>query len=174
MDIFRFGNIWLLFLTGCWLFACNAYHTGERSVLVTERVLPSDPLRSDLVRQAAGLIGSPYRYAGRKPETGFDCSGLTCYLFGQLDIQLPAGSANQASEGILVSLEEAREGDLVFFRRPGNERIFHVALITSRTAHTLEVIHSTSRGVVRENLLESAYWEPKIAFVRDVLSARKL
>jgi len=32
------------------------------------------------------------------------------------------------------------------------------------------VIHSTSRGVVIDNITRSSYWEPKISSARDVIS----
>ena len=36
---------------------------------------------NDVLFQAIALVGTPYRYGGGSPETGFDCSGLINYVF---------------------------------------------------------------------------------------------
>jgi cell wall-associated NlpC family hydrolase len=66
------------------------------------------------------FIGTPYKWGGTTPQGGFDCSGLVQYVFKQAGINLPRVSADQAKAGTAVSsLEEARPGDLVFWRGQG-------------------------------------------------------
>lgn len=44
------------------------------------------PDRWNLVRIARDLIGTPYRYGGSNPVSGFDCSGLVYYSYRQRHI----------------------------------------------------------------------------------------
>jgi cell wall-associated NlpC family hydrolase len=69
----------------------------------------------DVVSEASQFEGTPYVWGGTTPQ-GFDCSGFTQYVYGQLGIQLPRTSEMQASSGTPVSsLAAAQPGDLVFF-----------------------------------------------------------
>jgi len=68
---------------------------------------------------AQKYLGIPYRWGGTNPKTGLDCSGLTKLVYGQLGVDLPRVSRDQAKVGTKVdSLKEARPGDLVFFDEP--------------------------------------------------------
>ncbi|MEL7163248.1 MAG: C40 family peptidase [Bacteroidota bacterium] len=131
---------------------------------------PTSYIRTDIVTHAQELIGTHYKYGGNTPREGFDCSGLTRYLYQNAGLDLSRVSRDQASEGRKVQAGDARPGDLVFYKRPGG-KVFHVSVVVQADPGELWVIHSTSsRGVIRENVLASSYWKPKIYQVRDVLN----
>jgi len=130
-------------------------------------------LRKDIVAYAAKYKGSDYKPAGKKPDTGFDCSGFTSYVFDHFDINLSPAAREQVKQGKSKNIKDAQPGDLIFFRRSKNEPIFHVSLVKSNNGKSLVVIHSTtSRGVIEEDVLNSSYWRPYIDSVRDVVSGK--
>ncbi|MEO0734323.1 MAG: C40 family peptidase [Bacteroidota bacterium] len=131
---------------------------------------PTSYIRTDIVTHAQELVGTRYKFGGNTPREGFDCSGLTRYLYQNAGLNLNRVSHDQATEGRKIQQGDARPGDLVFFKRPGG-KVFHVSVIVQAGQGELWVIHATSsRGVIRENVLASSYWRPKLHQVRDVLN----
>lgn len=126
-------------------------------------------LRQDIVSYAKKQLGTRYKYAGRAPKKGFDCSGFTYFVMGNFDVKLSPSSRAQESEGKKIKISEAKSGDLIFFRRSKVGAVFHVAMVVSNEREGLKVIHSTSRGVVIDNISQSKYWKPKISTARDVI-----
>ena len=127
-------------------------------------------LRNNLSHFAKTMVGKPYRYGGTSPN-GFDCSGLTFYVFKNQGIHLPRTSRTQFQEGIKIGQEKSQKGDLAFFAL--GKKIDHVGLITKSNPRELWIIHSTtSKGVIHENVLASPYWTRRFAGVRDVISTR--
>jgi cell wall-associated NlpC family hydrolase/N-acetylmuramoyl-L-alanine amidase len=77
-----------------------------------------------VVTEALKYLGTPYVWAGASPTGGFDCSGLTSYVYGRLGVSLPHYSRAQAGYGTPVSKDMLLPGDLVFFSNP----ISHVGI----------------------------------------------
>lgn len=127
--------------------------------------------RTQVVALAQEQLGVDYKYAGRDPRSGFDCSGFTRYVLNQVGVSLAASSQTQINNGRPRNLDAVQPGDLLFFRRSSSEPIFHVALVVKNDRNGIEVIHSTtSRGVVRDNISRSTYWAPKLTAARNVIS----
>ena len=85
------------------------------------------PLGVEAVSIAEQYLGVPYLWGGSTPA-GFDCSGLTMYVYAQLGIQLPHYAAAQWNEGMKVDPSALEPGDLVFFEPtaagPGHVAIY--------------------------------------------------
>ena len=161
-------NVVILFivfvLTGCSVLQDNVVYPTNPNEISRE-----DKLRQEVIAYAKEQQGASYRYAGRDPR-GFDCSGFTHYVMKKFDISLTTSSKTQVGEGKSIPVKEAKPGDLIFFKRSPTGRVFHVALVVTNRRNELKVIHSTSRGVVIDNLLTSSYWKPKISSARNVIS----
>jgi peptidoglycan DL-endopeptidase CwlO len=82
------------------------------------------------VAEASKYLGVPYVWGGTDPAKGLDCSGFTKLVFGNLGIDLPRVSSQQATAGRPVaSLADARPGDMVFFdHSSGRPGIDHVGI----------------------------------------------
>jgi cell wall-associated NlpC family hydrolase len=67
-----------------------------------------------VIALASRYLGVPYVYGGASPR-GFDCSGLTQYVYGLLGISLPRTAQQQYNATTRISRSQAQPGDLVFF-----------------------------------------------------------
>ncbi len=142
---------------------------GSSRVEPAPKAAPSSDgrIRTTLVSHAEEYLGLKYKYGGNTPREGFDCSGFIKYLYDDQGIAIQRVSRDQAKQGRPIDPRQARPGDLVFFRRGPNQPVFHVSMIVDARPGELWVIHPTSsRGVIRENILASSYWRPKMAEVK--------
>lgn len=122
--------------------------------------------RSDVVVQALALLGTPYRYGGSSPASGFDCSGLVRHVFNAaLSHDLPRRAEEISTVGHPVSRAELQPGDLVFFNTL--RRAFsHVAIYIGdgRFVHA-----PAERGRVRIEGLDDRYWATRFDGARRVI-----
>ena len=123
-------------------------------------------LRKDIVNFAKKYEGSTYKYGGTTPK-GFDCSGFTLFVLNEFDIKLPHNSGAQSLEGKKIKIEAAQMGDLLFFENKG--KVNHVGLVVANDTDGLWMIHSSSRGVVIDNVYQNSYWKPRLKSARTVL-----
>lgn len=126
-------------------------------------------IRADITDHARELMGLKYKFGGNNPRQGFDCSGFVLYLYQNAGIDIKRVSREQAKQGKEIPFNRARPGDLVFFKRKG-KAVHHVSVIVEAGINKMIVVHATNSGVIRENILESRYWEPMIYQVRDILN----
>ena len=124
----------------------------------------SEKMKSVLQR-AFSLLGTPYRWGGSSPDTGFDCSGLVGYVFRTIGIDLPRVSREMVGAGAPVQDRNAlAEGDLVFFGRNGR-RIDHVGIYVGDG----KFLHAPRTGRdVTVSSLTSGYWAQKYMQARRV------
>lgn len=149
-------------------------HTKTRDRLPSRtegktRTVSSDHIRSAIVDESNKYLGIPYVYGGKKPSTGFDCSGFSTFVFSMKGQQISGSSAQLATLGELKPYKFIEKGDLAFF---GSEnRVSHVAIVVEKTNHSFKVVHATSsRGVIVSDIHNSAYWKGKYLFTRDLLN----
>jgi len=97
---------------------------------------------------AGQYLGIPYRWGGDTPDEGFDCSGLTKYVYGQLGIDLPHWAAGQWQMLPHIDPSQLAPGDLVFFEPQANGP-GHVGIYTGgdsfiEAPHTGDVVKVAS------------------------------
>jgi cell wall-associated NlpC family hydrolase len=78
---------------------------------------------SGVVGIAMRYLGVPYVWGGASPS-GFDCSGLVMYAYGQMGVSLPHYTGAQWNVGVPVSRGDLQPGDLVFFDGLGHVGIY--------------------------------------------------
>ncbi|GHD64645.1 hypothetical protein GCM10007164_00620 [Luteimonas padinae] len=118
-----------------------------------------------LLQRAMGLLGTPYRWGGTSPDSGFDCSGLVNYVFRTtLGIELPRVSREMASNGEKVERAALTAGDLVFFGRRGT-RVDHVGIYVGDG----QFVHAPRSGRdVTVSRLDTGYWANRFLQARRV------
>lgn len=123
--------------------------------------VPREPVRgsltasqsSDIAIHALGLVGTPYRWGGNTPESGFDCSGLIGYVYKSSAGRAPPRTVAQLSGfGQAVSAGQLRTGDLVIF---GKDPAWHAGIYVGEG----RFVHAPSTGgTVRMDRLDNRYW----------------
>ena len=88
---------------------------------------PASATGASAVAISAHYLGVPYVWGGAVPATGFDCSGLTRFVYQQLGVQLPHYAASQFAMFPKLDPAQLAPGDLVFFE-PRFDGPGHVAI----------------------------------------------
>jgi hypothetical protein len=121
---------------------------------------------SAVVTEAQKYLGVPYLWGGTDPAKGLDCSGFTQLVYGNLGVDLPRVSSQQATAGRPVaSLTDARPGDLLFFdHSSGRPGIDHVGIYIGdgkmiaapRAGEAVQTKDAGTPSVIRRVLPEQA------------------
>jgi len=90
-------------------------------------VAPAPSRGERAVKVALEAVGTPYRWGGESPSTGFDCSGLVRWAYGRVGVDLPHNSYALYGEGRRVPETGMEVGDILFF-----EGLGHVGLYLGR------------------------------------------
>ncbi|WP_428570317.1 C40 family peptidase [Ramlibacter sp.] len=123
---------------------------------------------SELVFNAMGFLGVPYRRGGNTADTGFDCSGFVKAMYEQtLGLILPRRADEQAAATQKIDQRELQPGDLVFFNTM--RRAFsHVGIYVGEG----KFIHSPKPGAqVRVEDMGVDYWTRRFDGARRVVPA---
>ncbi len=140
--------LWLLLLTGC---ATTPMQPGDRAPDALPSRLTLD-VSHDVTISALGLVGTPYRWGGNTPDTGFDCSGLIGYVYKtRAGLAVPRTVAQLVHWGQPVAADAVRTGDLVVFTGAAMHAGIYVG--EGRFVHA-----PSTGGEVRLDPLAAKYW----------------
>lgn len=146
------------------LFLVTALVAGCGRKAVRDGAPPLSPVAARLAESitvnAIGLVGTPYRYGGNTPSSGFDCSGLIGYVYREgAGVTLPR-SVRAIADGPWphVASDALMTGDLVFFAIDGS-RLSHAGIYVGER----RFVHApSSGGTVRLDRLDSNYWHSRV------------
>jgi cell wall-associated NlpC family hydrolase len=123
-----------------------------------------DPTVQTALGVASQQLGTPYRWGGSSPATGFDCSGLVQYAYAQAGVQLPRVAADQFDVGTPVSRDQLQPGDIVFFQDPSGD-VHHEGIYVGGG----RFLHAPHTGdVVKISSLSEPYYAGQFAGGRRV------
>jgi probable lipoprotein NlpC len=166
MAILRFFPIYirLFLLAALALCAAPLY----ASAITPPASISAAEARSRVIAAAEKYEHTPYRYGGLD-RRGLDCSGLVYLSFyDALGISVPRNTWGLYSWAEKIALNEARPGDLVFFKTTGKGNVSHVGIFLGNG----RFIHSASEGPatgVIYSSLDERYWSRTFAGTGRVL-----
>jgi NlpC/P60 family len=163
----------------CALALCTQAHADDMDKLLAEKGLlgrigeqiseTTQSVRdsaSDLVFNAMGFLGVPYRRGGTAVDTGgFDCSGFVRAMYEQtVGLVLPRKASDQAAATQQIDKSELKPGDLVFFNTM-RSAFSHVGIYVGDN----KFVHSPKPGAtVRVEDMRTAYWDRRFDGARRV------
>ncbi len=127
------------------------------------------PEAQEAVLYALGLLDIGYRFGGKNPAAGFDCSGMVTYVYNQtLGSNLSGSAADLAKQGTTIAPDNLLPGDLVFFNTMGKP-FSHVGIYIGNN----KFIHApNSRSKVRVDRLNSEYFLTRFETAKSLFSPK--
>lgn len=109
---------------------------------------------TEAILQAISQLGTAYQWGGTSKKQGFDCSGLTRFVYKQADIDLPRTAHDQYTVTERIARSQLQPGDLLFFKIR-SRKIDHVGIYIGDN----RFIHAPRKGEhVKFARLNNAYW----------------
>ncbi|ENZ79848.1 MULTISPECIES: C40 family peptidase [Ralstonia] len=161
----------------CLLSACSSTptrSTASRDTGLRTRGAPiQDPSAGleEISIEAMALVGTPYRYGGNTPDSGFDCSGLVRYVVQRAaSVNLPRTAAEMGRRGTSLDRRDVASGDLVFFNTTGQPNS-HVGIYVGQN----RFVHAPATGgTVRLEDMTKSYWASRYGGARRVVAVSNL
>ena len=125
--------------------------------------LPVSEKGNEVALYALGLIDTGYRFGGKNPEAGLDCSGMVSFIYGQAaGLKVKGSAADIARSSRPIDPEFLRPGALGFFE-VRKQRYFQNAnlLSDSRFVHA-----PATNGRVRIDRLNDRYYTQRYEAAR--------
>lgn len=76
----------------------------------------ANTIGESIVKEAYKYLGVRYRWANADPSVGFDCSGLTWYVYGRYGIDVPRGSSSYKNAGTVIPYSQIKPGDIIAWK----------------------------------------------------------
>jgi lipoprotein Spr len=138
----------------------NYSETNNRNDALREKYAPQLGINPDEITNIPlysfidEWIGAPYHYGG-KDKNGVDCSGFTEILYNKVFGKQITGSSRDLFEKCkVVSTDDLKEGDLLFFKIE-SDKISHVGVYLTNK----HFVHATVKKGVMINGMEEAYYK---------------
>ena len=144
------------------LSACGTLPGSRDGAGMRER-LANSARGNEVALYALGLVETPYRFGGKEPAGGFDCSGMVAYVFGHaVGFRISGNAADIAHHGQAVSRQQLHPGDLIFFNTL-NRPLSHVGIYIGGE----RFVHApSSNGKVRIDRLDNSYYAERYDMAR--------
>jgi len=149
----------LLLLSGC---TPKYDYTVHKPKIVYKK-----PTRKALKKTLKNELGKDYVWAEEGPKA-FDCSGLTYYSYGRMNMEIPRVSREQAKIGKEVAVEDLQYGDLVFFDTSKSRKgvVNHVGIYIGHGK--FQHASSSTEGVIITDI-DNSYYRDRVIICRRYL-----
>lgn len=125
--------------------------------------LPASDNGNEVALYALSLIDTGYRFGGKNPSAGLDCSGMVSYIFGKAaNYRISGSAADIARRGRQIDPTQLRAGDLVFFNTQ-NRPFSHVGIYLGDG----RFVHAPStNGKVHISRMDNPYFAQRFEMAR--------
>ena len=137
----------------------DGWYRIDEGCISSEYAVQVDPSQvskgQEIADYALQFLGYRYVHGGTSPK-GFDCSGLTTYVYKQFGYTLNRTCSGQLDNGTPVSMSELQPGDIVIFRKGNSsKKATHVGLYIGNN----QFIHASTptKGVIISKMSDSYY-----------------
>lgn len=154
------GKTWYEIGEGQWIQARFTVAGGKQvsgQASTASKKAASSKQAAKVVNLANAAVGKAYAWGGNTPN-GFDCSGLTQYVFSKaVGKEIPRTTYSQVKQGKTVSMKNLKPGDLLFWGSTSSP--YHVGIYVGDNQY----VHAATpaQGVVRDSI--SSYFYPSVA-----------
>ena len=153
---FKIAALGLVF--GLLLLGCTSPPVSQPRPVAPDSPAPAARLTpeqaNDITIYAIGLVGTPYRYGGNTPDSGFDCSGLIGHVYqSRAGVSPPRTVQKLADWGRPMPTDLIRSGDLVLFAQRGVTSHAGIYVGSGRFVHA-----PSTGGEVRLDRLTAKHW----------------
>lgn len=147
---------------------------------------PVSKQRQQLIDYALTLRGTPYRYGGKTPSGGIDCSGFVAYSSRQaITVNFTGNAQSMYNASKKVTNVEREPGDLLFFSASNSAtKITHVGIYLGlykgkgRFKGKHLFVHAASdgseTGVIVSSIDTPSYWTRHYMGTRRYLPSSRL
>lgn len=153
----------VLFLAACGSLGGRSSSSPET---IAHRAARGSERGNDVAFYALGLIDTGYRFGGKNPQAGLDCSGMVSYIYDQAaGLRVAGSAADIARSAKEINRDDLRPGDLVFFNTL-NRSFSHVGIYIGDD----RFVHApNSNGRVRIDRLTDRYYASRYESARSLL-----
>ena len=141
---------------------------AQKPVVFITHPEETSPVAADVLFRALGLVGTPYRWGGNTPDSGFDCSGLIKYVYNDAaGISLPRTTREMiVMRAQSIGQDKLQTGDLLFFATNGGSQVSHAGIYVGEG----RFVHAPATGgTVKLDSLSKAYWQKAYLNAKRVL-----
>ena len=141
---------------------------AQKPVVFITHPEETSPIAADVLFRALGLVGTPYRWGGNTPDSGFDCSGLIKYVYNDAaGISLPRTTREMiVMRAQSIGQDKLQTGDLLFFATNGGSQVSHAGIYVGEG----RCVHAPATGgTVKLDSLNKAYWQKAYLNAKRVL-----
>lgn len=162
---FKARRLWWIAALLCFVLSGCAGTGGKKNVTTFGADnLPPGPQGQEITIMAMYLIDTGYKFGGKNPEAGVDCSGMVSWLYKQAaEYPLRGSARDMAKRGRAIAPAAIRPGDLVFFNTQGYS-YSHVGIYIGDQ----RFVHApNSRGKVRIDRLDQGWFATRFEEARS-------
>jgi cell wall-associated NlpC family hydrolase len=153
----------LLLLAACGSTPPRSGSAGSPTPLIAWHDIDATDTGNEILFFSLGLIDTDYRFGGKNPEAGLDCSGMVSYVYlNAARVNVRGSAADIARKGRVVSISELRVGDLIFFNTLGRA-YSHVGIYIGDGRF---IDAPSTNGKVRIDRLDNRYYAQRFEEAR--------